>query len=273
MKSKNDDMAPPAIDASHALTLARPAMLSVRLTTKATNAILASLVDRVGSIKAAAQLVGVSQNLFGKWLSFRSCPSGAHFHRFPKKYTQVVIALERETGRSIYDIFPELPPGAKEMLTRKRVVTNEVSMVQLTKAIEQSQATYTIEAIGSNGVGVDARENIEQVLKSLTYREREIVCLRYGLHDGCCYTLREVAERLCLSADRVRQLEMKAIWKLQQPHRASQLVSHLEDTASPTALAQLDAEFKKRQQQTLAERFGITMSGTSGERIDDEDRG
>ena len=146
-------------------------------------------------------------------------------------------------------------------------------MVQLTKAIEQSSATYTVDAIASRGVGVDARENIEQVLKSLTYREREIVCLRYGLHDGCCYTLREVAERLCLSADRVRQLEMKAIWKLQQPHQASQLVSHLEDTSTPADLRRLDEAFAASQRQTLAERFGITTSGNSGERIDDEDRG
>ena len=67
------------------------------------------------------------------------------------------------------------------------------------------------------------KKRIEQVLKTLTYREREIIKLRYGIGDGYTYTLEEVGRIFKVTRERVRQVEAKAIRKLQHPVRARKL--------------------------------------------------
>ena len=64
---------------------------------------------------------------------------------------------------------------------------------------------------------------IEMVLKTLTYREREIIKLRYGIGDGYTYTLEEVGRIFKVTRERVRQVEAKAIRKLQHPIRSRKL--------------------------------------------------
>ena len=64
------------------------------------------------------------------------------------------------------------------------------------------------------------RFRIDQVLKTLTYREREIIKLRYGIGDGYTYTLEEVGRIFKVTRERVRQVEAKAIRKLQHPVRS-----------------------------------------------------
>ncbi|MCA9217617.1 MAG: sigma-70 family RNA polymerase sigma factor, partial [Planctomycetales bacterium] len=72
----------------------------------------------------------------------------------------------------------------------------------------------------TNGI---LREKIERLLKTLTYREREIIRLRYGLGDGYTYTLEEVGRIFRVTRERVRQIEAKAVRKLQHPIRSQQL--------------------------------------------------
>ena len=60
---------------------------------------------------------------------------------------------------------------------------------------------------------------IEKLLKTLTFREREIIRLRYGLVDGYSYTLEEVGRIFKVTRERVRQIEAKAVKKLQNPVR------------------------------------------------------
>ena len=67
------------------------------------------------------------------------------------------------------------------------------------------------------------KEKIDQVLQTLTYREREIIKLRYGIGDGYTYTLEEVGRIFKVTRERVRQIEAKAIRKLQHPIRARKL--------------------------------------------------
>ena len=67
------------------------------------------------------------------------------------------------------------------------------------------------------------REKIDNLLKTLTYREREIIRLRYGLGDGYNYTLEDVGRIFKVTRERVRQIEAKAMEKLQHPVRAQQL--------------------------------------------------
>jgi RNA polymerase primary sigma factor len=75
------------------------------------------------------------------------------------------------------------------------------------------------------------REKIEAMLKTLTFREREIIRLRYGLGDGYTYTLEEVGRIFRVTRERVRQIEAKAVRKLQHPVRSKQLEGFLEGIA------------------------------------------
>ncbi len=71
------------------------------------------------------------------------------------------------------------------------------------------------------------RDRIEELLKTLTYREREIIRLRYGLGDGYTYTLEEVGRIFKVTRERVRQIEAKAVRKLQNPTRTARLEGFL----------------------------------------------
>ena len=72
------------------------------------------------------------------------------------------------------------------------------------------------------------KEKLDQVLGTLTYREREIIKLRYGLGDGYTYTLEEVGKIFRVTRERVRQIEAKAVRKLQHPIRSRMLEGFLE---------------------------------------------
>ena len=75
------------------------------------------------------------------------------------------------------------------------------------------------------------KDKIGNVLQSLTYREREIIKLRYGIGDDYTYTLEEVGRKFNVTRERVRQIEAKALRKLQHPVRARRLEGFLEDAA------------------------------------------
>ncbi|MDB5346872.1 MAG: rpoD 1 [Schlesneria sp.] len=79
------------------------------------------------------------------------------------------------------------------------------------------------------------KDKIDVVLKTLTYREREIIKLRYGLGDGYTYTLEEVGRIFKVTRERVRQIEAKAVRKLQHPVRSKQLKGFLDTLAAATA--------------------------------------
>jgi RNA polymerase primary sigma factor len=84
--------------------------------------------------------------------------------------------------------------------------------------------------MANNGI---LRDRIESLLKTLTYRERQIIRLRYGLVDGYTYTLEEVGRIFKVTRERVRQIEAKAVAKLQHPVRCH----HLEGFLAPASAA------------------------------------
>ena len=75
------------------------------------------------------------------------------------------------------------------------------------------------------------RGKIDELLKTLTFREREIIRLRYGLVDGYSYTLEECGRIFKVTRERVRQIEAKAVAKLQSPSRSDRLASFLKTAA------------------------------------------
>jgi RNA polymerase primary sigma factor len=84
----------------------------------------------------------------------------------------------------------------------------------------QDTGTESPHKLANNGL---LRERIEELLKTLTFREREIIRLRYGLADGYSYTLEEVGRIFKVTRERVRQIEAKAVAKLQNPVRSKYL--------------------------------------------------
>ena len=74
------------------------------------------------------------------------------------------------------------------------------------------------------------RERLEEALLALSFREREIIRLRYGLADGYGYTLEDVGAIFGVTRERVRQLEARAVRKLQNPTRSRQLACFLEES-------------------------------------------
>ncbi len=84
------------------------------------------------------------------------------------------------------------------------------------------------------------KARIEGVLKTLTYREREIIKLRYGIGDGYTYTLEEVGRIFKVTRERVRQVEAKAIRKLQHPVRSRKLACFLDNNENSQHTAMIE---------------------------------
>lgn len=72
------------------------------------------------------------------------------------------------------------------------------------------------------------KEKIEILFKDLTIREQEVLRLRYGLNDGHVYTLEQIGKIFSITRERVRQIEAKAMKKLQHPTRSNQLCGFID---------------------------------------------
>ena len=120
----------------------------------------------------------------------------------------------------------------------RRVMKISRHPISLDRPVGESEDSYFgdfIEDDGADNPSESAtaemlQSRIEQVLKTLTYREREIIKLRYGIGDGYTYTLEEVGRIFKVTRERVRQVEAKAIRKLQHPVRSRKLAGFLDGT-------------------------------------------
>ena len=72
------------------------------------------------------------------------------------------------------------------------------------------------------------REQIREVLHTLTPREEHVLKLRYGLNDGRTHTLEEVGKEFNITRERIRQIEAKALRKLRHPSRSKRLKDFLD---------------------------------------------
>jgi RNA polymerase primary sigma factor len=91
------------------------------------------------------------------------------------------------------------------------------------------------------------KQRIAEVLESLSWREREIIKLRYGLGDGHVYTLDEVGKIFAVSRERIRQIETRAMRKLQAPLAAGKLTGFLDQPE----LAEMELEGEEADEATL----------------------
>jgi RNA polymerase primary sigma factor len=90
--------------------------------------------------------------------------------------------------------------------------------------IEDSQAVVPADA----ATVILLREQLHEVLDTLTERERRVVELRFGMVDGEPHTLEEVGSAFGVTRERIRQIETKTLSKLRHPSRSQQLRDYLE---------------------------------------------
>jgi RNA polymerase primary sigma factor len=143
--------------------------------------------------------------------------------------------LHQELGRepTIEEIATEVGMSVQET---RRVLNISKHPISLDRPIGDSEDSYFGDFIEDDDVDSPVasatqemlKERIDMVLKTLSYREREIIKLRYGIGDGYTYTLEEVGRIFKVTRERVRQVEAKAIRKLQHPVRARKLEGFLD---------------------------------------------
>ncbi len=158
-----------------------------------------------------------------------------HMIETMSKLRNVSKKLLQEMGRE-----PTIEETAKaaniSIEETRRVLKISRHPISLDRPVGESEDSYfgdfieddTAESPVSAATQEMLKDKIEQVLKTLTYREREIIKLRYGLGDGYTYTLEEVGRIFKVTRERVRQIEAKAVRKLQHPVRSRQLEGFLD---------------------------------------------
>ena len=152
--------------------------------------------------------------------------------------------LHQKLGReaTIEEIAKEAEMSVEET---RRVLKISKHPISLDRPIGDSEDSYFGDFIEDDGIDSPVasatqemlKERIDVVLKTLSYREREIIKLRYGIGDGYTYTLEEVGRIFKVTRERVRQVEAKAIRKLQHPVRARKLEGFIDHKAVATEQA------------------------------------
>ena len=201
--------------------------VEIRIVAKAKNAILARFADECGGVKYAADSLGISPATYGNWLNFKSAPKpggvGAGGMRH-KRLAEIIIKLEKLTGRSIRDIFP-LTKKHMRLLERARVTDKTIPHENLLDYVGSEPRELTYEP--TQEVDADRsllRERMSRVLQTLSFIERQVIKCRYGIPAGTPLTLEETARVFKITRERVRKIEMKAIRKLQEPSRSQEVI-------------------------------------------------
>jgi RNA polymerase primary sigma factor len=140
-------------------------------------------------------------------------------HEFGREPTVEEIAQAAEVG--LEEARRVIEMGRQPMSLDRPVGESEDA--SFSEFVEDHGAESPTQAT-TNGL---LKDRIDSLLKTLTYREREIIRLRYGLTDGYTYTLEEVGRIFRVTRERVRQIEAKAVKKLQHPVRSKQLETFL----------------------------------------------
>jgi RNA polymerase primary sigma factor len=155
------------------------------------------------------------------------------------KLRNVAKRLLQANGRepSVDEIAQEAGVSVEET---KRVMKIAKHPISLDRPVGDSDDSYFGDFIEDPGAESPVstasnrmlKDQIDEVLQTLNYREREILKLRYGIGDGYTYTLEEVGRIFKVTRERVRQIEAKAVMKLQHPMRARKLEGFL-DSSTP----------------------------------------
>lgn len=179
------------------------------------------------------------------WIRQSICRAISDFGRtirVPVHTLEAVNRMARATGKLQQELGrePTIEEVAKELGTSKERVQEFVRALSEPLSLETPVGDSEDAALGeflvdSNGSSPAeqamrslVRRNIEEMLETLTEREREVICMRYGLPDGSPHTLEEVARFFQVTRERIRQIEQKGLKKLKHPSRAKALQAYLD---------------------------------------------
>ncbi len=151
------------------------------------------------------------------------------------KFVRVQRQLLQELGREPY---PEEIAKQMNMPVERVREIQKISLepVSLETPIGEEEDSHLGDFIQDDNVPVPAeaaaftllREQLEEVLSTLTDREQKVLKLRFGLEDGRARTLEEVGKEFKVTRERIRQIEAKALRKLRHPSRSRKLKDYLE---------------------------------------------
>jgi RNA polymerase primary sigma factor len=148
--------------------------------------------------------------------------NAVHSLSFELDRTPTIEEIARHTRKTVGEV-RRLTAMSHQPISLELAV-GEREDAQLGDFLADADVQQPPESAGRNML----RERICKTLETLSYREREIIKLRYGLGDGYCYTLQDVGRIFHVTRERIRQIEAKAIQKLQQPARSRELVEFLD---------------------------------------------
>ena len=131
---------------------------------------------------------------------------------------EIAVRLEIEPDR-----VRELLQLAQEPISLETPVGEEED-AHLEDFIQDEEAGIPVDEAGRQLL----RQELMNVLKSLTPREERVLTLRFGLEDGQARTLEELGKEFNVTRERIRQIEAKALRKLRHPSRAKRLRDYLE---------------------------------------------
>ena len=162
--------------------------------------------------------------------------------RIPVHMVETINKLIRVSRQLLQELGREPSPEeiAKEMsmpVDRVREILKiSQEPVSLETPIGEEEDSHLGDFIKDDNVPVPAdaaaftllKEQLEEVLGTLTEREQKVLTLRFGLEDGRARTLEEVGKEFNVTRERIRQIEAKALRKLRHPSRSRKLKDYLE---------------------------------------------
>ncbi len=175
----------------------------------------------------------------------RAIADQARTIRIPVHMIETMSKLRNVTKKLVQDQGRE--PTIEEISNESRISLDETKRIlkiakhpiSLDRPIGDGEDSYfgdfiedqSVESPVSAATHEMLKEKLEHVLQTLSFREREIIKLRYGIGTGYTYTLEEVGRIFKVTRERVRQIEAKAVRKLQHPIRSRKLEGFLEGAA------------------------------------------
>lgn len=172
----------------------------------------------------------------------RAIADQARTIRIPVHMVETINKLIRVSRQLLQELGREPSPEeiAKEMnmpVERVREILKiSQEPVSLETPIGEEEDSHLGDFIKDDNVPVPAdaaaftllKEQLEEVLGTLTEREQKVLTLRFGLEDGKARTLEEVGKEFNVTRERIRQIEAKALRKLRHPSRSRKLKDYLE---------------------------------------------
>lgn len=172
----------------------------------------------------------------------RAIADQARTIRIPVHMVETINKLIRVSRQLLQELGREPSPEeiAKEMnmpVERVREILKiSQEPVSLETPIGEEEDSHLGDFIKDDNVPVPAdaaaftllKEQLEEVLGTLTEREQKVLTLRFGLEDGRARTLEEVGKEFNVTRERIRQIEAKALRKLRHPSRSRKLKDYLD---------------------------------------------